>query len=302
MLDGVCAVAAFPGLVVTLFLIASTIEDHRLITGARSADFGREVEAYYLRPEARPPLADLTRRYGSAPVQRLIVETDMMVVAVPAEDAVFSAGVARAAKLRVEGRRAGEPSPGVEWLLMLGCVVAVLLFLRATQRLASWAVCRGPASRAARREYFGQVRRGGAGPIALGLVLTLTLASLGVAVRLTPEHEAAGVGGLVMVPEAVALVYLGGVLMRVAVFAVDVGMLAWGVNPHRSLWPDTAALAFVLPALALEYQSTPLTLFARAVAALAGGLAVKARIARRLASPTRDDEDEYRRELAGGGS
>lgn len=283
-------------LLVASAVVTNTVAEHHLFTEPRYAGLWRDAEAYHLHPERRERLAVLCQRYGTPVVMHYVIGSRRPLAAVPADDAAFSIAVARALNPRAEGDRFA----GSQGLLLLMVIVPTFAVLRGAQRVVSWVLCRSPAAVAARREYFAQVRRNRLGPLAVGFLATAAAALVNVAARLTPEHEAANIRGLSLLPEAILFAYTGGLVARGASYAVGVALLARGANPHRSLWDDALALAAVALLSALVYHNTVLSVLTQAVAGLAAGLAVKALVARGDPPATRE-EDEYRRLLVGAG-
>ncbi len=264
----------FVGVVVAIVLFEALLSSLDLFLDPKYKSFWADVDAYHANPRARKSDAEYIRQYGFEPVSHYMLNADVSGAYLPSEE-VAKASV----KWYVITQKGnGGTAPIVSGFLFAILVVCapVAFTARQVQRLVARAVSLTSRSAEVRKAYFAKLTGAGAFWSTIGaFAVALVMAAINSSRTITPEDEARGL----TVPDfAGALLFLGytsGLWMRLVSHVVDVGFIALGRNPHKSIWDNVITLAVTAPVLILVFNNSWLAVLTGAVTGLATAVFAK---------------------------
>jgi hypothetical protein len=276
------------GTVAATVLIEALVSDTQLFLDPKYKSFWADVEAYHSDPNARKTDVEYIRQYGFNYTNNYMINPGAGAAFLPSEEAAKPSvkWYIITQKQRDNSRTRANDYPVIAGFIF----VIVVLYLpvaytaRQVQRVVAVAVSWTSRARKARKAYFAKYSGERFFWVAIGaFVVALVLSVINSARTISPEDQARG---LTVLDLAGALLYIGyfsGLWVRLVSHVIDVGFIAFGYNPHKSIWDNVLTLVVTAPVLLFVYNNSWLTVLTGAITGLATELYATWSVARQEA-------------------
>lgn len=270
------------GPVMAIVLFTQVLSDTHLFLNPKYKSFWIDVEEYHSNPNERKAEREYVSRYGFDPVSRYMMNPGASAAYLPSEEvAKTSVKWSIVYEKKRNNYGSGLIATGFLFVLVVG-YLPIAYAARQVQRVLARMVCFTSKAAEVRTEYFAKFSGAGAFWSTVGaFTLALVMAVINSVRTISPEDQIKGVTVLDLAGALLFVGYFSGLWVRLVSQAVAIGFIAFGRNPHKSIWDNVITLAVTAPVLLFIYNNSWLAVLTASITGLAGELFAKWSAARR---------------------